>query len=231
MREKTVYLRIGTILAVLFAALLLILSGCESAGAGGPDDGSDSNLGGTDGSESSGEALELPPGVITAWDLGTEEEAVIFLFDSYADIVHGYGPIRVDGYFPGMTIEPPPGEALLSWSDFQEVYCYELTVISSVGNITDDTVRFQSFCLLDVSTSMDAIICRGIADGTGTVNWIYADGTTHITAEFDDGDYSVTIDLQLTTGWNRAVFQSDDINKVVTLKTEEEPTGTVWFLE
>src|SRR6056297_2802540 len=99
MREKKRYLYLATILAVLFAALLLILSGCESAGTGGGDsDGSDET-------DSRGEALELPAGVITAWDLGASVDAEVILYDSSALDVWGYGPVAVEGgYFPGMTI-------------------------------------------------------------------------------------------------------------------------------
>jgi len=231
MREKTVYLRIGTILAVLFAALLLILSGCESTGAVGSDDGSDSNLGGTDGSESSGEALVLPEGVITDWTLGTPVDVEVILYDSSAHPVWGYGPVTVEGgYFPGMTIDPPPGEALLSWSEFQVAFEYELLELPV--NITDTSVSFQSFSFLDVPSSATAVIVRGTDDGTVVVSWIYATGSTSITiTNFNTGNYLATVDLKLAVGWNRAVFHSNESEGTVTLKTETEPVGTGWILK
>lgn len=209
--------------------LLLVLGGCESTSAGGSEEGSESNLGGTSGSDSPGEALELPAGNITSWTLGTRDDVVVVLVDASADPVKGYGPVTVqaNGDFPGMSIDPPPPEALLSWTDFQWVYCYELHSIPV--SITDDSVRFQSFCCLELLYS-DELIIRGSGDGTVAVSWIYADGSTRISATFNTGDYDVTIDLQLAAGWNLAVINSDDINKVVTLKTEPEPAGTGLFL-
>jgi hypothetical protein len=225
MREKKRYLHLATILVIVFAALLLILSGCESAGAGGGDsDGS----GETSGSDSPGEALDLPEGAITAWDLGTPVDAEVILYDSSANPVWGYGPVTVEGgYFPGMTIDPPPVEALLSWSEFQEAFEYELLELPV--NITDDSLHFQSFCYLDVP-SPTVVIVRGTDERS--VIWIYADGSTSITiTDFDTGDYLATIDLQLELGWNRAVLQLNESEGSVTLKTEEEPTGTGWILK
>lgn len=199
--------------------LFLVLGGCESTGAGGSD------TGGTDGSDSPGEALEFAEGNIAGWTLGTREVGVL-LVNASADPVQGYGPISVqdNGDFPGMTIEPPSSNVLLSWTDFQGVYCYEL----SVASITNDSVRFQSFCNLDVDDGNE--ILRGFDDGTVAVSWIYADGSTGITADFNSGDYHVTIDLQLSAGWNRAIFQVDDTASTITLKTEAEPAGSGWFL-
>lgn len=194
--------------------LLVAMVGCDAAGAGG-----------SGGSESPGEALVLPEGNITDWTLGIREVGVT-LMNAEADPVHGYGPVTVadNGDFPGMTIESPPPEVLLSWTDFQGVYCHEL----SVASITNDAVRFQSFCNVDVDDMNE--ILRRTDDGSAEVSWIYADGSTAITAAFDSGDYQVTIDLQLAAGWNRVVLQTDEVAKVVTLKTEAEPTGTGWYL-
>ncbi|MFP4564169.1 MAG: hypothetical protein ACLFRY_12765 [Spirochaetia bacterium] len=197
--------------------LLIVLFGCDSTGIVGSDN--------------PGEALVLPEGNISDWNLGTRDDVVVVLMDSDAEVVKGYGPVTVeDGAFPGMTIEPPPPEVLLSWEDFQEVYCYELYTMPVT--ITDDSVRFQSFCYLEVQYT-DYGILRGMTVNPRVeISWIYADGSTSITiTDFESGDYKVTVDLQLTAGWNRAVFQEDEINKVVTLKTEAEPAGTVWFLE
>ncbi|MFO7850659.1 MAG: hypothetical protein R6V67_11930, partial [Spirochaetia bacterium] len=161
----------GRVLAsICVLILLVVLFGCDSTGAGGLNDGSESNLvesDGSDGSESPGEALVLPEGNITGWDLGTRDDVVVILVDAGANPVQGYGPVTVgdNGDFPGMTIEPPPSEALLSWADFQGVYCYEL----SIASITDDSVRFQSFCNVDVDDWNE--ILRRSGDGTAEVSW------------------------------------------------------------
>lgn len=224
MREKKRYLHLVTILMIVFAALLIILSGCESAGA---DGGDSDESGGTSGSVSPGEDLELPEGTISDWNLGSEEEVVVFLFDSNGDIVHLYEPIMIDSYFPGMTIEPPPADVLLTWSEFQTAFEYEL--LGLPVNITDNSVRFQSFCSLDVPNK-DALILRRTDESS--VIWIYANGSTSITInDFNTGDYLATIGLQLEVGWNRAVFQANESESSVTLKTEPEPEGTGWFLE
>ncbi|MGM0675399.1 MAG: hypothetical protein ACQETQ_11940 [Spirochaetota bacterium] len=227
----------GWALALICALMLLfVLFGCDSTGAGGSDDGGKSDSGENDsgdtgGSDSTGEALVLPEGTITGWNLGTRDDVVVILVDVNADPVQGYGPVTVegDGEFPGMTIDPPPSQALLSWEDFRDAYEYEL--LSVPVSITDESVRFQSFCYLDVQYTGDLIV-RGTDDQTVAIGWIYVDGPTHISINaFDTGDYEVTIDLELSTGWNGAVLQQDDINKVVTLETDTEPAGTAWILE
>lgn len=217
--------------------LLFVLFGCDSTGAGGSDDGEKSDSGDSDSddgggsSDSPGDALVLPEGTVTGWNLGTRDDVVVILVDAGADPVQGYGPVTVegDGEFPGMTIDPPPSGALLSWEDFRDAYEYEL--LSVPVSVTDESVRFQSFCYLDVQYTGDLIV-RGTDDQTVAISWVYVDGPTHININaFDTGDYEVTIDLELNTGWNGAVFQQDDINKVVTLETDTEPAATAWILE
>lgn len=211
--------------------LLAVLFGCDSTGAGGSSGGGGSDSGETGGgSASPGEALLLPDGDISGWSLGTPTDVVVILVDANADPVQGYGPVTVQtaGHFPGMTIDPPPSEALLSWEDFRDIYEYSLS--SLPVSITDDSVRFQTFCYLDVQYT-GYVIVRGTDDRAAAVSWVYVDGPTGITGTFDTGDYEVTIDLRLSTGWNRTVFHSDDINEIITLKTEAEPAGTAWILE
>ncbi|MFP4705725.1 MAG: hypothetical protein ACLFMV_13040 [Spirochaetaceae bacterium] len=209
--------------------LLFVLFGCDSTGAGGSNDGGESDSDETGGSQSPGESLALPEGDIAGWSLGTRDDVVVILVDANADPVEGYGPVTVqdNGHFPGMTIDPPPSQALLSWEDFKDVYEYVLS--SFPVSITDDTVRFQTFCCLDVQFTGDVIL-RGTEDETVAISWIYADGPTHISGTFNTGDYEVTIDLQLSTGWNRAVFLQS-AQSSVTLETGAEPGGTVWMLE
>ena len=221
----------GWAFASIFALVLLFcLFGCDSTGAGGSNGGGDSDSGGTGGSTSPGDALLLLQGGITGWDLGTRDEVVVILVDAGANPVQGYGPVTVqfDGHFPGMSIDPPTSGALLSWEDFQYVYEYSLS--SMPVSITDDSVGFQTFCYLDVQY-MGYVISRGNDDELAAVSWVYVDGPTNVSGTFNTGDYDVTIDLQLGTGWNRTVFQQDDTAKVITLKTEAEPAGTAWVLE
>lgn len=221
MRDTNQWLRLNGwgLVSICVLILLVALGSCESTGAGGSDSG------GTSGSDRPGEALLLPEGNITGWTLG-DRNVYVLLVDANAEPVQGYGPVTVqdNGDFPGMSIDPPPSNALLSWADFQSLYCYEL----SIASITNDSVRFQSFCNVEVDDGNE--ILRGIDDGTVAVSWIYADGATAITASFSDSGYNVTIDLQLNAGWNRVVFQSDDGASTIDLSTEAEPAGTGWFL-
>lgn len=230
MRNTNRWLRLNGLLLMSICVLMLmvVLGGCESTGAGGSD------TDGTEASLSPGEALVLPEENITDWSLGTRDDVVVILVDTNADPVKGYGPVTVqdNGDFPGMSIDPPPQEALLSWADFREVYdntVYDQALNTFSVNITDDTVRFQSFYYLEVQNTGDLIV-RVSGSGAAEVSWIYADGPTRISATFNTGDYDVTIDLQLVAGWNLAVMKSDDINKILTLKTEAEPAGIEWYL-
>lgn len=240
MRNVTGRLKVNDWALVWVCVLLLsfVLFGCESAGTGGSNGEEEATPGGesdgsdntdSDGAVSPGDALGLPEGSISGWNLGTRDDVVVILVDGNADHVQGYGPITVqdDGVFPGMTIAPPSSEVLLTWEVFREVYEYSLSTVPV--DITDGSVRFQSFCGVEVLYE-SAEILRETEDGAVKVSWIYADGPTRISGTFDTGDYAVTIDLQLTAGWNSVAFQEDNEVFTVTLKTEPEPAGTGWIL-